>query len=70
MASASRDGAPSDGSLRAPSLLFDWWQHRASFLISFGIALAAVTIYLFTFLDYLAEAPPAGWDGVFTLTHK
>ncbi len=31
-------------------LLSSWWQHRVSFFISLGITLAALTIYLFTFL--------------------
>ena len=50
MATASQDGAPSGGSLRVRALLADWWQHRASFLISLGITVAALGIYLFTFL--------------------
>jgi adenylate cyclase len=50
MATASKDGAPSGGSLHVRALLSDWWQHRASFLISLGITLAALVIYLFTFL--------------------
>jgi hypothetical protein len=70
MGSASRHGAPSGGSVRVPSPLSDCWQHRAPFLASLGITLAAVTIYLFPFLDYLAEAPLPEWDGVFTLTHN
>ena len=36
--------------LRLRELLSAWWQHRASFLISLGITLTALTIYLFTFL--------------------
>ena len=31
-------------------LLAEWWQHRTSFLISLGITLAALSIYLVTFL--------------------
>jgi hypothetical protein len=42
MATASQDGALSGGTLRVRSLFSDWWQHRASFLISLGITLAAV----------------------------
>jgi len=36
--------------LRIRELLSEWWRHRASFLISPGITLAALTIYLFNFL--------------------
>src|SRR6516162_3780230 len=43
---ASREEA----SFRLRVLLSEWWQHRASFLISFGITLIALTVYLFTFL--------------------
>jgi adenylate cyclase len=50
MATATQDGAPSGGSLRVRGLLAEWWQHRASFLISLGITLAALGIYFFTFL--------------------
>ena len=50
MPTALQDGAPSGGSLRIRALLADWWQHRASFLISLVITLAALSIYLFTFL--------------------
>ena len=50
MATASQDGAPSGGSLRIRRLLAEWWQHRASFLISLGITAAALGIYLLTFL--------------------
>jgi adenylate cyclase len=41
------------GSLRGASLrllLAAWWQHRASFFISLGITLVALTVYFFTFL--------------------
>lgn len=31
-------------------LLVSWWRHRASFLISLGITLAALSLYYFTFL--------------------
>jgi len=50
MATASHDGASGGGSLRVRSLLAEWWQHRTSFLISLGITLAALSIYLVTFL--------------------
>jgi adenylate cyclase len=50
MATAPQDGAPSGGSLRLRVLLSEWWRHRASFLISLGITLAALAIYFFTFL--------------------
>jgi adenylate cyclase len=30
-------------------LLFSWWQHRVSFLISLGITLSALALYYFTF---------------------
>ena len=36
--------------LRVRTLLAEWWEHRASFFISLGITLAALSIYLFTFL--------------------
>ena len=36
--------------MRFRTLLSEWWQHRASFFISLGITLAALTIYFFTFL--------------------
>jgi len=36
--------------LRVRTLLAEWWQHRASFFISLGITVAALTIYFFTFL--------------------
>ncbi|HVO56173.1 MAG TPA: CHASE2 domain-containing protein [Dongiaceae bacterium] len=37
-------------------LLVSWWQHRASFLISLGITLLALTVYYFTFFG---ESPAA-----------
>jgi adenylate cyclase len=50
MPTASQDVASSGDFLRVRSLLWEWWQHRSSFFISLGITLAALTIYLFTFL--------------------
>ncbi len=47
---APQAGLPGRGSLRVRTLLAEWWQHRASFLISLGITLAALGIYFFTFL--------------------
>ena len=43
---SSREGT----SFRLRALLSDWWQHRASFFISLVITMAALAIYLFTFL--------------------
>jgi adenylate cyclase len=37
-------------SFRPRMLLLDWWEHRASFFISLGITVAALSIYVFTFL--------------------
>ena len=50
MPTASQDVAPGGGLLRVRFLFSLWWQHRTSFLISLGITLAALAIYLFTFL--------------------
>lgn len=36
--------------MRLRVLLSEWWQRRASFLISVGLTLVALTIYFFTFL--------------------
>jgi adenylate cyclase len=36
------------------ALLQDWWQHRVSFLISLGITVAALGLYVFT---YIGEHP-------------
>lgn len=47
---AALGGSREDASFRLHVLLSEWWQHRASFLISFGITLIALTVYLFTFL--------------------
>jgi adenylate cyclase len=51
MATAPQGGPPDGGSLRFRNLLSAWWEHRASFFISLGITVAAVGIYLFTFLS-------------------
>lgn len=50
MGTAPQGGLLGGGSLRLRVLFSAWWQHRASFLISLGITLAALAIYLFTFL--------------------
>lgn len=50
MRTAVQAGRLGSGFLRVRVLLLEWWQHRASFFISLGITLAALTIYLFTFL--------------------
>lgn len=50
MGTAPQGGLLGGGSLRLRALFSAWWQHRASFLISLGITLAALAIYLFTFL--------------------
>jgi adenylate cyclase len=50
MANASQGGPLRSVSFRLRGLLSTWWQHRASFLISLGITLTALSIYLFTFL--------------------
>lgn len=50
MANAAQGGSREGASFRLRVLLSEWWQHRASFLISLCITLTALTIYLFTFL--------------------
>lgn len=50
MGTAAQAGRLRSGFLRIHMLLLEWWRHRASFLISLGIALVALTIYFFTFL--------------------
>jgi adenylate cyclase len=50
MAPASQGGPLGGASFRLRALLSAWWQHRASFFISLGITLAALSIYVFTFL--------------------
>ena len=50
MAPVSNGGSASGEWFRLRSLLSEWWQHRASFLISLVITLAALGIYFFTFL--------------------
>jgi adenylate cyclase len=50
MANAAQGGSREGASFRLRVLLSEWWQHRASFLISLCITLSALTIYLFTFL--------------------
>jgi adenylate cyclase len=50
MATAPQGGPRGGRSFRLRDVLFVWWGHRVSFLISLGITLAALTIYVFTFL--------------------
>ena len=50
MAASAERGFRARDALRLHELLASWWQHRASFLISVGITLAALVIYFFTFL--------------------
>ncbi len=50
MATAPQGGPQGGGRFRLRTLLSEWWQDRASFFISFGITLAALGIYFFTFL--------------------
>lgn len=50
MATAPQGGPQGGGAFRLHTLFAEWWQHRASFFISVGITLAALGIYLFTFL--------------------
>jgi hypothetical protein len=50
MGTSVQAGRLGSGFLRVRVLLLEWWQHRASFFISLGITLAALTIYFFTFL--------------------
>ena len=50
MAASAEGGFRARDALRLRELLASWWQHRASFLISVGITLAALVIYFFTFL--------------------
>src|ERR1700687_4695475 len=50
MATAPQGGSLGDGSVRLRNLFSTWWERRASFFISLGITLAALSIYLFTFL--------------------
>src|SRR5271165_3106714 len=35
---------------RLRELLSSWWDHRASFLISVGVTVAALLVYIFTFV--------------------
>jgi adenylate cyclase len=50
MENAAQGSSLEGTSFRLRALLSDWWQHRASFFISLVITLAALAIYLFTFL--------------------
>ena len=50
MENAAQGSLLEGASFRLRALLSEWWQHRASFFISLVITLAALTVYLFTFL--------------------
>jgi adenylate cyclase len=50
MGISAQAGRLGSGFLQVRVLLLEWWQHRASFFISLGITLLALTIYFFTFL--------------------
>jgi adenylate cyclase len=50
MDNSAQGGTQEGASLRLRVLLSAWWEHRASFFISLGITLVALTVYLFTFL--------------------
>ena len=50
MENATQGSSLEGASFRLRALLSEWWQHRASFFISLVITLAALTVYLFTFL--------------------
>jgi len=50
MAAVPNGGLARGGWVRLRGLLSEWWQHRASFLISLIITLTALGIYFFTFL--------------------
>ena len=50
MAAVPNGGLARGGWFRLRGLLSEWWQHRASFLISLIITLTALGIYFFTFL--------------------
>jgi adenylate cyclase len=49
MAASSSKWWQRRGSLGVYELLLSWWRHRASFIISLVITLAALTLYYFTF---------------------
>lgn len=51
MATAAQEGSLEGASFRLRAFFSEWWQHRASFFISLGITLVALTIYFFAFLD-------------------
>jgi adenylate cyclase len=50
MPTAPEGGREQRSVFRFRELLASWWDHRASFLISIGITLAALVLYFFTFL--------------------
>jgi adenylate cyclase len=50
MPTAPEGGRQQRSVFRFRELLASWWDHRASFLISVGITLAALAFYFFTFL--------------------
>jgi adenylate cyclase len=50
MENAAKGSSLEGTSFRLRRLLSEWWRHRASFFISLVVTLAALTVYLFTFL--------------------
>jgi adenylate cyclase len=50
MSTAPQGGSQGGGRFRLRELPSEWWQHRASFFISLGITVAALSIYFLTFL--------------------
>ena len=50
MAAPPDEGLRQRRAFRLTELLSSWWQHRASFLISVGITVAALVVYVFAFI--------------------
>jgi len=50
MADSPEGGLQDRKAFRLRELLSSWWDHRASFLISVGITLATLLVYIFTFI--------------------
>ena len=50
MADSPEGGLQYRKAFRLRELLSSWWDHRASFLISVGITLATLLVYIFTFV--------------------
>ncbi|HEY1484396.1 MAG TPA: adenylate/guanylate cyclase domain-containing protein [Candidatus Acidoferrum sp.] len=50
MADSPEGGLQNRKAFRLRELLSSWWDHRASFLISVGITLATLLVYIFTFV--------------------